>query len=642
MNINLISLTTVFAPLLAALIVGLNSTKISKAISQLITCTAMIISTVCAWQVFYYVAIDKNIILISLFEWLKIGSAKVSWAIFIDSLSAVMLLMVTTISCLIHFYSIGYMASDNSVPRFMAYLSIFTFFMLMLVCADNFIQLFFGWEGVGLCSYLLIGFWFEKKSASKASMKAFIVNRIGDCGLVLAIMLIFYVFDTFNFNEIFKQLLNLEEFEINYTGNYQLLNVIGLLLFFGAMGKSAQLGMHIWLPDAMEGPTPVSALIHAATMVTAGIFMIVRCSFLLEAAPFALEVITLVGALTCLFAAMVAITQTDIKRIIAYSTCSQLGYMFMACGVSSYGIAIFHLFTHAFFKALLFLGAGSVIHSYGGEQEITKMGGASWRKIPITYLMMVIGSLALAGIFPFAGFYSKDAIIEAAYNSDSTTGQFAYVVGIFVALCTAFYSWRLLMIIFYNNANHKSSKHLHESPIVMVIPLVILAAFSITAGWIGENILHMDDSQFWQGAIVIKPQNHHNFSVIKHIPMTLAIIGIAAAVFLYAIGIKRNYPLKLSLKFPFAFELVKNKFYFDEIYNRLLVEPIKKVSNILWRYFDIKIIDSFPNGLAAVSLSFSKITSKFQSGHLQHYIAVMVISSLLILAIILNNLRVTS
>jgi len=647
MALEYIALLMIFAPLLASVVVGLNTSRISTLITHIITCGAMVASTLCAWFIFKQVAIDGHTIHVALFRWIDVYSLKADWAIYIDVLTAVMLVVVTTVSCVVHIYSIGYMAHDLHVPRFMSYLSLFTFFMMMLVSADNFMQLFFGWEGVGLSSYLLIGFWFNKTSANAAAMKAFLVNRVGDIGLALGIFLIFYVFNSVEFSHVFSKAASFNEDTIHIFGHdISVITAICLLLFIGCMGKSAQLGLHTWLPDAMEGPTPVSALIHAATMVTAGVFMLARCSPLFECSPVALTVVTAVGAITCIFAAAIAMTQNDIKKIIAYSTCSQLGYMFFACGVSAYPAAIFHLTTHAFFKALLFLSAGSVIHAMSNEQDINKMGGI-WRKIPITYGMMWIGSLALAGIFPFAGFYSKDAILEAALNAGGI-GLMAYGIGITVALFTAFYSWRLLILSFHGKSRADShiSEHIHESPIIMLLPLFILAAGSIAAGWYGVKILNVLDPEmaFWRKSIIIlnkKALSHHGL-IAEYIPMLLGLTGIIAAYLVYSIHTKNRYPDLFIAKFPKLYTIVKNKFYFDEAYNLAFVQTSKKLGSVLWYYIDATFIDSIPNGMAALSLGFSKMISKFQSGYLYHYIMVMIISALIILITALNMVQLAS
>ena len=480
----------IFLPLLGSIISGLFGKYIGSRNSEIITSLFVSTSAFLSFIIFYKVLNQDYTNNLNIFTWINSGTLNVSWSIDIDALSSVMLVVVTLVSSLVHIYSIGYMSDDPHKQRFMSYLSLFTFSMLMLVTSDNFLQLFFGWEGVGLCSYFLIGFWFRKESANAAAIKAFVVNRVGDFGFALGIFLIFYLFGTVNYDEVFELVPSILNKDLSFLGiNVNAINLICVLLFVGAMGKSAQIFLHTWLPDAMEGPTPVSALIHAATMVTAGVFLVVRCSPIFEYSPLALNLVTIIGMSTAFFAATIALVQDDIKKIIAYSTCSQLGYMFFAAGVGAYNVAMFHLFTHAFFKALLFLGSGSVIHSFKNEQNINAMGGV-WKKLPYTWALMVIGTLALTG-FPFlSGFYSKDAIIEFAYLSGSSTGYFAAGIGIFTAFLTSIYSWRLLFKTFHGNYNNKSIaiSSMHESPLIMTIPLIILAIGAIFSGILFKDL----------------------------------------------------------------------------------------------------------------------------------------------------------
>ena len=480
----------VFLPLIAALFVGLTCRIIRDDLAQVITSGALVISAFCAGLLFFRVWSEGIVATVPVsMDWIESGNFKALWALRLDMLTAVMLIVVTWVSSVVHLYSIGYMSHDPHKPRFMAYLSLFTFFMLMLVTADNLIQLFLGWEGVGLCSYLLIGFWFKKPEANAAAMKAFIVNRVGDFGFALGIAAIYWLFGSVQFTEIFARVGEFDTAHVMLFGHsVHTLTMICILLFIGCMGKSAQLGLHTWLPDAMEGPTPVSALIHAATMVTAGVFLVARCSPLFEHAPGALTLITYVGAATAFFAATVGLVQNDIKRVIAYSTCSQLGYMFFACGVSAYSAGIFHLMTHAFFKALLFLSAGSVIHAMSGEQDMRRMGGI-WRQIPWTYSYMWIGSLALAAMPFFAGYYSKDLILEVAYASHTEHGHFAYWLGTSAAGMTAFYSWRLLFMTFHGapRASEEVMHHVHESPKIIMLPLLLLALGALVSGYVGSE-----------------------------------------------------------------------------------------------------------------------------------------------------------
>lgn len=621
----------VFLPLIGAIISGLFSRNISHRNAQYVTTSLLFISAILSWIVFFNI-LSGNSYSVSLLEWLQIDRLQVMWKLRVDSLTAVMLVVVTSVSAVVHMYSIGYMSHDPHIPRFMAYLSLFTFCMLMLVTADNLLQLFFGWEGVGLCSYLLIGFWYKKPSANAAAMKAFIVNRVGDLGFILGVATLFMIFGTIQFDEIFAAIPQYRDMVLTLFGKeYHALTVIAVLLFIGSMGKSAQIGLHTWLPDAMEGPTPVSALIHAATMVTAGVFLVARCSPIFEQSVFALQMVTIVGGVTCLFAATIALTQNDIKKIIAYSTCSQLGYMFFACGVSAYSAGIFHLMTHAFFKALLFLGAGSVIHALSNEQDIRYMGGV-WRKIPVTYLYMWIGSLALAGIYPFAGFFSKDIILEAAYASHSTTGQFAFWLGIIAAFLTAFYSWRLIILVFHgpSRASPEVQSHIHESPAVMLVPLVMLALGSVAAGMIGVKLGMIDpEGHFWKGALTILEEHntieaaHHVPAWVKWLPLLMGLSGILMAYVCYVIS--PTLPETVSRFFKPLYILFSRKYFFDEIYDMFLVRPTKFIGIILWKIIDMRLVDGIPNGAAGMNVLLSKIITKYQTGYVYHYAFIMML-----------------
>lgn len=625
-------------PLLGALISGLLCRVISRKTAELVTCLFMIASATCAAIVFYQVAIKGEPYHVTLFRWFDSDTFQASWSVYVDSLTAIMLIVVTWVSTLVHIYSIGYMHHDPHPQRFMSYLSLFTFFMLMLVTSDNFLQLFLGWEGVGLCSYLLIGFWFEKPSACAAAMKAFIVNRVGDFGFALGVFAIFMVFGTVEFKEVFAQAAAHKDSVITLFGHeFPALTVICALLFIGCMGKSAQLGLHTWLPDAMEGPTPVSALIHAATMVTAGVFLVARCSHLFEYAPAVLSAITVIGAATAMFAASIAITQNDIKRVIAYSTCSQLGYMFFACGVSAYSAGVFHLMTHGFFKALLFLGAGSVIHAMSDEQDIRKMGGI-WKKIPATYVLMWIGSLALAGVWPFAGFYSKDIILEAAYASGSEAGRFAFWMGIVAAFLTAFYSWRLIILTFHGKprASEEVMHHIHESPKVILIPLILLSIGAITAGYLGYAWLGMVDADgsFWNGAILmlggeenILHAAHHVASWVKLLPLVAGVAGIGLAYVFYMF--MPSLPGAIVSAFRPVYTFLLNKWFIDELYNFLFVQPAKKLGHFLWKGGDVKVIDGLgPNGFAWVTARLGGVVNRVQSGLVYHYAFIMLLGAI--------------
>ena len=621
----------IFSPLIASIISGLFGRIVGDRGAQLITSGALTLSFLISLMIFNDVALEGNIHRVELLTWITSGSFQVAWVLQFDALTAVMVFVVTTVSAIVHIYSIGYMAHDPHIPRFMAYLSLFTFAMLMLVTSNNFVQLFFGWEGVGLCSYLLIGFWYTRPSANAAAIKAFLVNRVGDFAFALGIFAIFLTFGSIEFDTIFATAPKLVGHTSIFLGmEVDTLTLICLLLFVGAMGKSAQIGLHTWLPDAMEGPIPVSALIHAATMVTAGVFLVVRCSPLFELSDTALIVVTFVGASTAIMAATIGLVQNDIKRVIAYSTCSQLGYMFFACGVSAYSAAIFHLMTHAFFKALLFLGAGSVIHAMSDEQDMRKMGSI-WRLIPITYALMWIGSLALAGIPPFAGYFSKDLILEAAYGAHSAIGNYAFWLGVIVVLMTAFYSWRLLFMTFHgeSRADEKVVAHIHESSKVMLLPLFVLAAGSIGAGYVGYNMTDLN-SDFWGQSIFVASshqalENLHHVPVwVKVLPITLAIVGIVLAYLLYIRFPKAPAKIVVSTRGLYYFLL--NKWYFDEFYDWLIVKPIKRLGLGLWKSGDGDLIDGVgPDGIAAAVVNLSRRASNIQSGYIYHYAFAMLI-----------------
>jgi NADH-quinone oxidoreductase subunit L len=557
-----------FLPLLGSFISAFFYKKIGDRTCQIITSAFVVTGAILSSIILLETIKTGKVYEYPILNWITSGSLKLHWSIYVDSLTAVMLVVVNSVSALVHIYSIGYMSHDPHKPRFMSYLSLFTFMMLSLITADNFLQLFFGWEGVGLASYLLIGFWFKKESANNASMKAFIVNRVGDLGLLIAMFLIFKTFGTLTFSEVFSQAADQSKNSIKiFGGEYNLITTICVFLFIGAMGKSAQIFLHTWLPDAMEGPTPVSALIHAATMVTAGVFLVVRCSPLFEYSQYALNLVAFVGATTAIFAASIAIVQTDIKRIIAYSTCSQLGYMFFAAGMGAYNVAIFHLFTHAFFKALLFLGAGSVIHAFHDEQNIEKMGGV-WKKIPLTYALMLIGTLALTGFPLLAGFYSKDAIIESAYFSKSLFAGYAFVIGLTIAFITSIYSWRLIFKTFHGKYNNTMSfEKVHESGPVMLIPLLLLAVGAIFSGYVFHGIFIGENTQFWGKAIFFLKQTAH-----EHPPLWLLILiptlVISAIPLSFILFLKRKDIVEgfINNHKPFYNFLVK-KWYFDELYN---------------------------------------------------------------------------
>ena len=619
----------VLLPLLGSIISGFFGKRLGAKSCQLLTSSFVSISAILSLFIFYEVFARDYSSNKLIFNWISSGDFHVNWSINIDPLTSVMLVVVSLISSIIHFYSIGYMSHDPHKPRFMAYLSLFTFAMLTLVTADNFLQLYFGWEGVGLCSYLLIGFWFKKPSANAAAIKAFIVNRVGDFGLAIGIFLIFFFYGTVNYNEVFQQTPLLIQKQVIFLGiEFNLITLICLLLFLGAMGKSAQILLHTWLPDAMEGPTPVSALIHAATMVTAGVFLVVRCSPIFEYSQIALNVVTVVGMTTAFFAATVALVQNDIKKIIAYSTCSQLGYMFFAVGVGAYHVAIFHLFTHAFFKALLFLGSGCVIHSFNNEQDIRLMGGV-WKKIPFTYALMIIGTLALTGFPFFSGYYSKDAIIEFAYLSGSTIGHLASAVGIFTVLLTAIYSWRLIFKTFHGKYNNKENNlnSIHESSLTMLIPSSLLAVGAILSGILfKEMFIGYDSSQFWNSSILFLQSIQHDHPPIWLVVITPAIVIIAIPIAYYLFVENEKVLKNFVLKNKFLYNFLVNKWYFDELYSFIFVEPLKKIGLFFWKKGDINIIDRYgPEGLSRLVKIISDKAVHFQSGYLYHYAFVMLI-----------------
>lgn len=643
----------IFLPLFSFLIAGFASRILPKKtgdlLAQIVTVSFLVVAAILSLIVFTSVWQNGSLPTATIISWISSGDFSINWALKIDQLTAIMLVVVTLVSSLVHIYSLGYMHEDKSLARFMSYLSLFTFFMLILVTGDNFLQLFVGWEGVGLASYLLIGFWFKKPSANAAAIKAFIVNRVGDFGLIIAIALIYLTFGSVEYSQVFSSsALHLDDSFMLCGHAFRNIDAICILLFVGAMGKSAQIGLHVWLADAMEGPTPVSALIHAATMVTAGVFLVARCSPLFEYSPIALMIVTLVGAATAIFAATIAITQNDIKKIIAYSTCSQLGYMFFACGVSAYSAAIFHLATHAFFKALLFLGAGSVIHAMHHEQDIQKMGGI-YKKIPFTYAMMWIGSLALAGFPPFAGFFSKDVILEAAFMSHAPFGRVAYILGIMAAFLTAFYSWRLLFLTFHGNsrADKHTFDHAHESPKSMLIPLAVLAFGSIFAGVFGSQILHIvsAENNFFADSIFVSENNRHLLEEIHHAPFLVKIspllVGVIAISLAYLFYLKHtDLPKKFAGIFKIPYEISLNKWYFDEIYDEIFVKPAKKIGDFLWRSVDIKIIDRFgPNGVTAFCAKIAGKVSKLQTGYVYHYATWMVVGCIIIILFLITSLK---
>ncbi len=649
----------VFLPIITALVAGLGGRAIGQVPAKIITTAGLFLSAALAWVIFTQFWLSGAApYTVPLLDWIQSGDLNLHWALKVDALTAVMLVVVTSVSALVHLYSWGYMAEDPSQSRFFAYLSLFTFTMLMLVTADNLVQMFFGWEGVGLASYLLIGFWYHKPSANAAAIKAFVVNRVGDFGFSLGIFATFLVFGTVSIDAILAAVPGQAGATFSFLGaRVDVMTTLCLLLFVGAMGKSAQLGLHTWLPDAMEGPTPVSALIHAATMVTAGVFMVCRLSPMFEASITAQAVVTYVGAATALFAASVALVQTDIKRVIAYSTCSQLGYMFFAAGSGAYGAAMFHLFTHAFFKALLFLGAGSVIHAMHHEQDMRFYGGLR-KHIPVTFWLMTVGTLALTGFFFTAGYYSKDAILEAAFASGTSHGQLAFFVGAFVALLTSFYSWRLVFLTFFGSPRWAGSEHIqhalhadshgdahaathgpasgdggyhpHESLASMLIPLLLLGTGALLAGWVWhEDFVGVEaGAQFWRGSIAFREHLAH---AMHEVPLWV-VWAPAVAFFAGLLGAWYAYlrapalPAKLAAALPTLYAFLTHKWYFDELYDAIFVRPAFAIGRWFWVRGDQQTIDRFgPDGAAAAVAGGARLAGRFQSGFVTSYALVMLI-----------------
>ncbi|MEO9625114.1 MAG: NADH-quinone oxidoreductase subunit L [Qipengyuania citrea] len=645
----------VFLPLLAALVAGLTNKAAPPVFAKAVTTGALFISAALSWPIFLgFVGGSSEATVVPVLTWIQSGTLAFDWALRVDTLTAVMLVVINTVSALVHLYSWGYMDEDPDQPRFFAYLSLFTFAMLMLVTADNLVQMFFGWEGVGLASYLLIGFWFRKPSANAAAIKAFVVNRVGDLGFMLGIFGTYLVFDTVSITEILNAAPGMSGATIGFLGfTVQTMDVLCILLFIGAMGKSAQLGLHTWLPDAMEGPTPVSALIHAATMVTAGVFMVCRLSPMFETAPVALGMVTFIGAATCIFAATVGTTQWDIKRVIAYSTCSQLGYMFFAAGVGAYGVAMFHLFTHAFFKALLFLGAGSVIHAMHHEQDMRYYGELR-KHIPLTFWAMMMGTLAITGVgiyhlgAGFAGFWSKDAILEVAYGRGTELGNFAFWMGTFAALLTSFYSWRLMFLTFWGKPRWIESEHIqhsvhktpaeagedttggyhpHESPLSMLIPLGVLSIGAVLAGQIFAPTF-LDDAAFWGSSIFYnEPLIHAMHGVpylVKYAAFIVMLIGLFVAWLAYIKD--TSIPGKTAEQLGPIYRFLYNKWYFDELYHYLFIVPAFWLGRQFWKLGDVGTIDRFgPNGIAWVVEKGAIGARRFQTGYLYSYALVMLL-----------------
>jgi NADH-quinone oxidoreductase subunit L len=627
----------VFLPLLGSLVVGFFGKKLNLMLSHSLSCLMIIIPFFLSLYFLKLTLSGSYHIVVPLFEWLSSGDLITEWSLRLDLLTSVMLVVVTSVSSLVHIYSIGYMSHDPHQTRFFAYLSFFTFAMLILVTSNNFLQLFFGWEGVGLASYLLIGFWHKKDSANSAAMKAFIVNRVGDFGFLIGLAILFFYTSSLDFDTIFSMNDQLSSNTFSIFGmDFNVLNTVCFFLFMGAMGKSAQLFLHTWLPDAMEGPTPVSALIHAATMVTAGIFLVARCSPLFEMSPSILSFITYIGASTAFFAATVALVQNDIKRIVAYSTCSQLGYMFVALGSGAYQIAIFHLFTHAFFKALLFLGSGSVIHAVSDEQDIRKMGGL-YKLIPFTWVVMLIGTLGLTGAPLLSGYYSKDGIIEAAFVSQTEGHFYAFYLLVFSALLTSFYSWRLIFLTFNGKSNISTEifSKIHESPKVMLFPLVALSILTVFSGiYFVDYFMSHDYQYLWQTSIYLSENNHVIESIhyvpkwVKYSPLVMMILGLITAIIFYLFYPK--IPKFLSIKFNPLYKFLLNKWYFDELYELIFVRNVSRFGNFLSNFGDKRVIDGFgPDGVSSRVMDIAKQVSRIQTGYIYHYAFAMLIGLML-------------
>jgi NADH-quinone oxidoreductase subunit L len=620
-------------PLAGAIFAGFLGRLLGARSAEVVTTTLVLITAVLSWLAFYQVALHGQEVRIELMRFVDSGALKSVWSLRIDTLTAVMLVVVTNVSGLVHLYSVGYMEDDPSRPRFFAYLSLFTFAMLALVTADDFLQLFFGWEGVGLASYLLIGFWYHKPSANAAAIKAFIVNRVGDFGFALGIFAVFTLFNSIQYDTVFASAPDQVGKTMEFLGfHVDALTLICLLLFMGAMGKSAQFLLHTWLPDAMEGPTPVSALIHAATMVTAGVFMVARLSPLFELAPIALGFVAIIGATTAFFAATVGLVQTDIKRVVAYSTCSQLGYMFAAEGVGAYNAGIFHLFTHASFKALLFLGAGAVSHALHLEQDLRRMG-ALRKVLPFTWAMMLVGTLSLTGFPLTAGFVSKDAIIEATYAAHSQVGTYAFMLTLVSAILTSFYSWRLMFLAFEGKPREPRDvlEHAHEPPWTMGLPLILLALGSLLAGGLFAHLFIGGQAEFWRGSLVTHTAEGHQAPLWVALAPTVAMaVGFAVAWYFYITN--PLVPFGLAKRFRGVYLFLFNAWYFDALYDALFVRPAKRLGRFLWKTGDGAIIDGLgPDGVAARVIDITNRVVKLQSGYIYHYAFVMLVGVAIII-----------
>ncbi len=628
-------------PFIAFVINNILCKKISYFGACAVSTICLGISAISSVLIFIYSVVGKKKIYLVFYSWFHLGEISINYSLYIDSLVASMVFVVNIVSFVVHLYSFGYMRKDKNFPKFLSFLSLFTFLMLVLVCADNFVQLFLGWEGVGLCSYLLIGYYVNKKSANEAAIKAFIVNRISDFAFLIGIMSIFLYFRSVNFLYIFQNIEIILKSTVSVLFlEIKVIDLICISLFLGCMGKSAQIGLHVWLPDAMEGPTPVSALIHAATMVTAGVFLIAKCSFIFEHSPFVLSMILVIGSMTCLFAALIAITQTDIKKIIAYSTCSQLGYMFMACGLSAYNLAIFHLITHAFFKALLFLAAGNIIYATNHQQNIFKLGNLS-SALSTTYVFFLFASLALLGIFPLSGFYSKDLIIEHAYLSHRNFSTMSFVFGNITAFLTALYSFKIIYLVFHkkNNMLELDLDKTKDPDKFMHIPLYLLLLGTLFFGMILYYLLDIDSSDIYfadKSVLMLGNKETKHLPVyIVILPMVLSFAGIIYALTLYKKGGYKSF----SQQFPTIFSLIKNKFFFDQLYNLILISTVKKLTTLANK-FDKSVIDDLgPVGISKILIFLNKKFVKIQTGYIENYLFYVIFSVIAFVVLFLLNYK---
>lgn len=637
-------LTIIVLPLVGFLSGGLFGRHLGKGVG-FVTTFSTFCSCCLAFFLFADLLLTGEVKVLDVSSWVHSDVLKIDWFLSFDSLTCTMLIVVTFISSLVHLYSNEYMSADPHLPRFMSYLSLFTFFMLILVTGNNFLQMFVGWEGVGVSSYLLINFWFTRIQANKSAIKAMLVNRVGDFFILLAMFVFLVAFNTLNYESVFSIVPFFQFYSFNFFScNVNLIDLVCIFIFLGAMGKSAQIGLHTWLPDAMEGPTPVSALIHAATMVTAGVFLVIRCSYIFEYSPFALSIIACVGSMTAFFAATTGLFQNDIKKVIAYSTCSQLGYMVFACGLSSYDVSLFHLSNHAFFKALLFLGAGAIIHALSDEQDMRKMGGLR-KLLPFSYSTSVVGSLALIG-FPFlAGFYSKDTILEVSASTYTVAGQFSYILGLLAAFCTAFYSTRLIYLVFLAspNGNKNIILNAHEGSFKLSFPLFILSFFSIFVGYLTKDLFIGFGTNFWGSSIFIKPINYTMTDVeflnifVKLCPLFLTLVGVGSAFYIYTYGVHKFLLIKQSSNFFYnVYNFFNKKWYFDRVYNQFLVEEFILLGHVyFYKVMDKGFVEFFgPVGIRSIISAISARITNYQNGYVLDYLTYFIVSIFLLVLVL--------